>query len=494
MGPRIIVTAAVGLLMLVGFLTFKSVSSDDVLPGVPELKGVPILGALPVYLKHGAPRLLGKLIALGDDGISYAKVGNKFLVSVHSPAMIREVLTYSGEIASRDGDPGRVSWSPFSTLQRLIGHNLFNNVGPETSHQRNVFIREFNNTKSNCEKFDTIQRMATEHVNALAGDGLPAEISNITNRADNFALALWGETLYGNPQNHVGGRVLHLSETILDLAGNPWPSIWYGFQLFLKLVSPGEPTRSEARLRAKVAKIVDGNMGILEEYERDNPDAPLKTIRNLSVMSGGGRTGPLSPFASEFTSLNIFGGHHSMGSNITWSLIELNKHPECMKKLMAEIDSANTADFATINSKMPYLDAVIMEINRLYPVVHATVRVVNRETLLASSEKPVVLKPGMLIYLSYLHLQTSTKYWGPDAKEFIPERFLGGYNKDQPLMSFGYGPRNCVGYQFAILAGKVFLVKLLQKYRVAVRDHDHKMKVNTLIETSKPVAVTLAPR
>ena len=101
MGLSIIVTAAVGLLMLVGFLTFKSISSNDNLPGVPEFKGVPILGALPVYLKHGAPQLLGKLVALGDNGISYAKIVDQYLVSVHHPAMIREVLAYSGEIASR---------------------------------------------------------------------------------------------------------------------------------------------------------------------------------------------------------------------------------------------------------------------------------------------------------------------------------------------------------------------------------------------------------
>lgn len=133
-----------------------------------------------------------------------------------------------------------------------------------------------------------------------------------------------------------------------------------------------------------------------------------------------------------------------MGSNITWSLIELSRHPESLAKLMAEIKSVDTIDFKTINSRMPYLDAVFMEINRLYPVVHATVRVINRETTLASSKKPVIMKPGMLIYLSYLHLQTSPEFWGPDAREFVPERFLGGYNKDQPFMSFGYGPRNCV--------------------------------------------------
>lgn len=140
--------------------------------------------------------------------------------------------------------------------------------------------------------------------------------------------------------------------------------------------------------------------------------------------------------------------------NVTWSLIELDKHPESLKKLMAEINSVDTNDFTNINSKMPYLDAVIMEINRLHPTVHATLRVVNRETKLASSKKvPVVLKPGMLIYLSYFYLHTSEKFWGPDAGEFVPERFIGGYKKDQPFMSFGYGPRNCVSFRGYLKAG-----------------------------------------
>lgn len=101
LSPPVVVTAAVGLLMLLGFLTFKSVSSGDILPGVPELQGVPILRVMPTYLKHGMPHLLSKLIAIGDDGISYANVINNYLVSVHDPAMIREVLTYPEGIASR---------------------------------------------------------------------------------------------------------------------------------------------------------------------------------------------------------------------------------------------------------------------------------------------------------------------------------------------------------------------------------------------------------
>ena len=201
-----------------------------------------------------------------------------------------------------------MSWSPFWTLRRLIGHSLFNDVGPNVNHHRNVFIREFNSTKSISEKFDTIKEIAVAHANLLIGkSGSTAEVEDIRYFPDNFAIALWGETLYGNPNHHVGGRVLALSETIINLAGNPWPSVWYSFLLFLKLVNPGDPTRSEAKLRAKVAGVVEKNIEKLEEYEHKNPDAPLKIIRNLSVMTGGGRTGPLSRFASEFTNLNLFG-------------------------------------------------------------------------------------------------------------------------------------------------------------------------------------------
>ena len=129
---------------------------------------------------------------------------------------------------------------------------------------------------------------------------------------------------------------------------------------------------------------------------------------------------------------------------MTWTFIELDRHPACLAKLMTEIDSVDSVDFMTVNSRMPYLDAVVLEINRLYPVVHATLRIMHGETTLTSGKQPIVLKRDMLIYLSFLHLQTSKEFWGPDADVFVPERFVGGHDKEQPLMAFGYGPRSCV--------------------------------------------------
>lgn len=72
--PSIIVTAIIGFWMLLGLVTFKTMHTEAILPGVPELKGWPVLGAMPTYLKFGMPQLLGKLIAIGDDGVSFTNV------------------------------------------------------------------------------------------------------------------------------------------------------------------------------------------------------------------------------------------------------------------------------------------------------------------------------------------------------------------------------------------------------------------------------------
>lgn len=157
-------------------------------------------------------------------------------------------------------------------------------------------------------------------------------------------------------------------------------------------------------------------------------------------------------------------GHHSIGSNITWTLIELQKRPDVLAKLLNEIRSVDEISFTAVTSKKPYLDAVIMEINRLYPSVPTTLRVIERETRLISCKKPVVLKPGMLIYLSYLHMHTSPKYWGPTAAVFDPDGFLNGVDKSKPFMAFGSGTRDCVSK-----ACSLYVIRLTRPGRLQVR-------------------------
>lgn len=207
----------------------------------------------------------------------------------------------------RLGDPRVFSWSPFWTLIRLLDNNLFDDVGPESRRQRAVFIREFNHPRSNVDKFDDIMRIATDHVKGMAGGASQGEVADIRHVADNFAATLWGDILYGRSDALTDGRVMSAASEILRRAGSPWPSALYSFMLTLGLVEPGKPTPSEAKVRAEIEDLYKKNVQHLEEYEHNNPDSPMKTIRSLSVANGGERTGPLSKFATQFARLNVFG-------------------------------------------------------------------------------------------------------------------------------------------------------------------------------------------
>lgn len=93
---------------------------------------------------------------------------------------------------------------------------------------------------------------------------------------------------------------------------------------------------------------------------------------------------------------------------------------------------------------MPYLDAVLMECNRLRPAIHAVLRSVIQDTVLTSGPHLVHLQPGTMIYLSLMYANTSTKNWGETAGDFVPERWIDRESKKDAFLGFGYGLRSCV--------------------------------------------------
>lgn len=200
----------------------------------------------------------------------------------------------------------------------MISNNLFDYVGPDARYQRGVFIREFNSPRANAAKFDEIVKVATKQVNGILGDRNVAEVYDMRHVADTYAAALWGENLYGRSDHKADKEVIRVADEILARAGGPWASMVYSFLLTFRLITPGAPTRSEARLRAEGEAITANNFRCLEEYERNNPDAPMRTMRALSVASGGSKTGPFTRFAGQFARLNLFGNLHAL-STIEWA-------------------------------------------------------------------------------------------------------------------------------------------------------------------------------
>ncbi|KAJ7134048.1 cytochrome P450 [Mycena crocata] len=168
----------------------------------------------------------------------------------------------------------------------------------------------------------------------------------------------------------------------------------------------------------------------------------------------------------------------------------LSLHPEVQEKVRSEIlESSEHMSYEDL-CVLPYLDAVVREVLRLYPPVAP---VMHRETLedtvlplstpilgVDGSEIRSILVPkGTCMYVAIAAANHNKAIWGDDALEFKPERWQNGnagaasekmcgiYGN---MMSFIGGGRSCIGFQFSLLETKVVLSVFLRTFRFSAPD------------------------
>ncbi|KAJ5698084.1 Cytochrome monooxygenase xanG [Penicillium macrosclerotiorum] len=171
-------------------------------------------------------------------------------------------------------------------------------------------------------------------------------------------------------------------------------------------------------------------------------------------------------------------------NSIFWVLSE---NDTVREKLRAEILATGIEDPTTdlVNS-MPYLQAVILEILRLYPPVS---QLINRVTT-----KPVVLGGEVQIpnrtWVGWnaFGVHTDTAVWGADARELIPERWGCDVKSIQSavrskttqchFIAFNAHSRKCLGQGFAMLQMKILLFEMLRRIEWAV-DPAYQLKLTS---------------
>ncbi|PBK73356.1 cytochrome P450 [Armillaria solidipes] len=260
-----------------------------------------------------------------------------------------------------------------------------------------------------------------------------------------------------------------------------------------------EHVRMTHDLTGEVAKQL-----LSEKYEALAAEAPKKDIMSLLVKANVSENPKTRLSVEELlgqVNTIMFAGHETTANTLSWTFLELARHPEVQDRLRAEIREKERVIFARGDTEfsvhdldnMPYLTAVVKEVLRFHPIVYNTARVATQNDVLPLS-KPVALTTGKVvqeiaipkgisIIVSIAGYNRNKDVWGEDAHVFDPARwFRGSTSKEVPvgvygnLFSFTGGIRSCIGWRFAVLELHAFITETVNNFEFSLTKDSERIR------------------
>ena len=238
-------------------------------------------------------------------------------------------------------------------------------------------------------------------------------------------------------------------------------------------------------------KKVAGDLIRDKRSKLEKGEAKAMDILSVAMESGGFSDDDLVNQLMTF----LAAGHETTASALTWAVYCLCKHPEVQTRLRHELrtelsalrDPGSEISSAEID-RLPYLNAVLNETMRIFPPVPLTLREAAHDTTIQGSFIPA----GTTVVICPWAVNTSTHLWGPDARTFNPERWLGagrantgGAESNYAITTFLHGPRSCIGKDFAKAEFACLVASLVGRFEFEFDDPGFELKIQGGI-TAKP--------
>lgn len=206
--------------------------------------------------------------------------------------------------------------------------------------------------------------------------------------------------------------------------------------------------------------------------EHEDADQDMSAFVDILLSTQKDKT---TPFELDRAGLKIllvellFAGSATTFTLMEWTMTELLRHPECMKKLRDEILSVSKHNLYVSEKeveKMNYLNMVIKEVLRLHPSGPLIPRLVSDDVKVNGYD----IAAGTRVLINLYAIQRDTATWGPDAEKFRPERHF-----DSPLdlegqnfkyFPFGSGRRRCPGDGLALPLVELTLANLVKRFNL----------------------------
>ncbi|KAL2073017.1 hypothetical protein VTL71DRAFT_10341 [Oculimacula yallundae] len=452
----------------------------------------------------GLPQLKW-LSSISNNGLLHYRGGyNASRIMPTTPAALREVLV------TKSYEFPKTRQSQESLIQ-VLGNGVLVAEGAEHKRQRKALMPAFQ-----YRHIRDLYPVFWDEARKM-GDGIAKEIKSngsgsgsgsegkvlVSGWATRTTLDIIGRAGCGRSFNSIEdpGNALHRAYERV-FAPPPMMSTVVNYLRFLL------PLKVFRKLPLRQNRERDEGIQAIREVARDivrSKASPLKDVDEgpPDILSIARKSGSFSEDELVNQLITFLGaGHETTASSMMWATYLLCRRPDMQKRLREEIrstlppvtkhDQEPISD--TLFDRMPYLNAICNEVLRLYPPVPAILREAAHDTTISSFPIP----KGTWIVVPIWGINNNVAFWGPDAGEFNPERWLadgqansGGADSNFANTTFLHGPRSCIGQGFAKAEFRCLLAALVGRFEMVAVEGEAELKIVGGL-TNKPKGGTWA--
>lgn len=321
-------------------------------------------------------------------------------------------------------------------------------------HQRKLVLPAFHR-----ERLDTYAEVMTQEARRACAAWTPGQVRDVHSDMMRMTLQVVTRTLFGIDFSDAVGVAENLISTIMDEFNRRIASpLRFRFPL---------PSVRTLRLIRSMRELDEIAYRAISE-RRAQPQADLLSMLVAARDEDGS---PMSDREVRDACIAVFfAGHETTACLLSWTWYVLARRPDVEQRLLAElkqIDTASGGSPAALVERLPYMQAVIKEVLRLYPPAYGFGRRALRTTTVGTH----TVAAGTTVLMSPWAMQRNPEYFS-QPEEFIPERWENGFASRLPKFAyfpFSSGPRRCVGSSYATMEATIAIATILPRFHLRAR-------------------------
>ncbi|XP_060533904.1 cytochrome P450 4C1-like [Cylas formicarius] len=425
---------------------------------VPGPINLPIIGA--AYLFMCRPdKIYSRLTKLQARFPKVTKLwfGSRLLYCLQEPSYIEKMLN-NPKMVEKD--------YLYKHLVDCIGHGLMTAPGPMWRKHRKAIMPSFNQKilDSFVEVFAEQSRVLTDILEQHRGK----KMDTLTLVA-RCTLDIVCETAMGLQLSiqKTDAEYAILFDKIMELCFIKIFHIWNHNEFVWNLGSGRLLKEYLRRFNQLAQKVIEEKMELKKRRKNSEAkveDAPKRLAFLDLIMQN-------SDFSAielrDEVNIFLFAGTDTTASSLSFLLAVLGMFQDIQGKVYNEVIEIMGHDRLPEYKDLPlmkYTERVIKETLRLFPVGAFFLRAATEDLDLGD----IVMPKGSSAFFGTVFIHRNPKYW-PDPLKFDPDRFLPEeIAKRHPCtyIPFSYGPRNCIGMRYAMMAMKTIVANVIRRMRI----------------------------